>query len=173
MTLQEALKIGSSADGYIKCTYARIHSTDGYDWSLQRKTYERNVAKTEFESAVSDVNEATVFVQDYPVCVADSINPGSKMVNVYLTDYARNTIQTQLYGSKGKQHDIPYQFTKALDGTWEVKEVAIDWIPTDVVNAVIMQGGIPVDLQEALEAAKKKVDNAKALLALAGTTLIF
>ena len=53
-----------------------------------------------------------------------------------------------------------------------VKQAAIDWYPTDIENAVIENEGVVVNLNIALEKAKQKYENAKAILAAAGAFAI-
>ena len=55
-----------------------------------------------------------------------------------------------------------------------VKAVAVDWRATDITNVVITDpDGKEVKLDDALEAARKKMENAKALLLASGGTLLF
>ena len=57
--------------------------------------------------------------------------------------------------------------------TFYVKKIAIDWIPTDGTNAVIVDAdGKEIKLTDALAAAEKKVARAKAYLAMAGASII-
>ena len=54
-----------------------------------------------------------------------------------------------------------------------IRPAAFDWIPTDGTNAVIVDAdGKEIKLTDALAAAEKKVARAKALLAMAGASII-
>lgn len=57
--------------------------------------------------------------------------------------------------------------------TFMVKECAIDWVPADANNAVVIGAdGKEIKLTDALEAARKKLERAKALLTAATTITI-
>ena len=61
---------------------------------------------------------------------------------------------------------------------FNVKACAIDWMPTKIDNIVITEtdkngNTREVKLDDALEAARKKMENAKALLLASGGTLLF
>lgn len=156
MTAQEALKIGKTADGYVKCTYAKLHSLQfaQFGWSLQKSHFWENKSKTDFTAAVADPDD-TIYTFDYPVVELLSISDDGKTAFVKLTDYAKKLIQ-----SKSKT-----QYTgRLMNGEFAVKECAIDWIPTSC--------SATVDLDEQIAEAKRKLDNAKALLAAAGAIAI-
>lgn len=67
------------------------------------------------------------------------------------------------------------EFLLSKDATFVVKEVAIDWFPTNIKGAWITdpKTGKLVSIDVALDAAKKRLDKAKAILAAAGMLAIF
>ena len=122
---------------------------------------------------------------------------GKKYVKVLLNKYAVNLIvQKVTLGThkrkKGKDRPLEiwqnmrsYITTGKPEPIAVVPENAIDWIPTelkdvyintDVVDAdgsiILDENGNPVKLSDALDAAKAKLDRAKALLTIAASTNI-
>ena len=175
MTYEQALAVGNNIEGYIKCTYAEISiPKHGLLFSLQRKATSKNIAKDDFEQNIGELNnpnaDATVYMQ-YDIPVVKAISQYDKrMVAVRLTDVARDIIASKIRNKKGYE-----ELRKALQygETVYVKECAIDWIPTDVQNVTITDpDGNEIKLTDALEAARKRLERAKAILAAATTVSI-
>lgn len=179
MTFEQASKIGTNLDGYVKCTFAELHSpTGGKLFSIQHAAVE-NAARVAFNAAVSAANpnvDGTVYLtKDIPVVVATGeLSPDGKWAKCTLTENARTIINNQIlkgWRSRKGRGKEPSTFSRG-EAVY-VKTVAIDWIPTDI-NAVeiIGNGGVPVRLTDALAAAKKRLDQAKAILAATATITI-
>ena len=179
MTFEQASKIGTNLDGYVKCTFAELHSpTGGKLFSVQHAAVE-NAARMEFNAAVSAANpntDGTVYLtKDIPVVVATGqLSPDGKWAKCTLTENARTIINNQIlkgWHSRKGRGEKPYTFSPGQ--TVYVKTVAIDWIPTDINAVAIGSDGTTVlNLTNALAAAKRRLDQAKAILAATATITI-
>lgn len=186
MNLKEAINIGYTCDGYVKCTYAELHSTIGAKvWSVQRSVYALNDARKGISAADEDLTMTeNGLVVDYPIVMISGdpvYSPDGKWVQVELTDWCKEFIlrkweKSKHYASEyNKKQDLNrWRLIKLLDQPLWVKEVAIEWIPTDVINAKVISEttGAYVDLNQQIEVSKAKLDKAKALLVAAGATMI-
>lgn len=166
MNYKDAFAIGSRLDGYIKCTYAELHSPDlGVLFSLQDNNFStKNEAAQKVGAPRTDNSDETIRIMyDVPVVVADQMSE-DKLVPVRLTAQARKFIIQRLSLTK---HIKPKyaELIERIDtnSVFYVKPVAIDWIPTNIINV-----GLEKDLAE----AKRKLDAAKAILATAGAATI-
>lgn len=181
MTYQEASKIGSVLDGYIKCTYAMLHDAKGGKlFSLQHADITRqNSAKEDFNKSVSaaaDVNtDDTFWIEDFAVVYTDpelEQPKDDRWVAVRLTDKALDVLNKKIRRTGEQVRSGWQQFSKY--GVYYVKKCAIEWIPTNADNqkVEIIKDGKITQLNADIQAAKKKLDNAKAILAMASATMI-
>ena len=107
MRYEDAAKIGTNVEGYVRCTYVRLHDlNDGHLYSLQHhdawKLTDAHLQATQTLGAASekvtqDVIERNTdyseFVEDIPVVKAiRPYNVFGKGVEVQLTDYARDLL---------------------------------------------------------------------------------
>ena len=190
MNYADAFKIGSKCDGYIKCTYAKLHNTDmGAVFSLQRGYFYKNKARQEFNE-LTDAAEtayqnsgATKYAQlntdawgyltvDVPIVKAAEhieIQKENDFVPVTLTNEAIQVIARLVNPNSNKTQDLE---DAIKNGTFYVKACAIDWIPTNADTYVQDPNGKMVKLADQLEAARKRLETAKAILATAATLTI-
>ncbi len=192
MTYNEAYKLGSRIEGYVKCTYAKLflYEYDGAVFSLQKSNVIQSTAREDLNNSVSalpqDTNVDGKFtIIDIPVVQAaykEDIPYENQLVPVKLTKNAAAIIK-QLMGNRGisKFGEEPKggwgyaRFRKGIQNndTFYVKACAIDWIPTDFSNASVTdEDGNVILLTDALKEAEKKLASAKALLAVAGASTI-
>ena len=179
MTYQDAFKIGSKIEGYVKCTYAILHNAKyGHDFSLQRRNVTQSAGHTQAQQALG-APEETIYTIDVPVVKATENAGDKKFVPVVLTSYARDVIYQKTKSKKAyDEYDgstRQYYRDELIKGTlqFEVMSSAIDWFPTDITNVMITdENGNEILLSDALAAAKKKLDEAKAILATAGLATV-
>ena len=179
MNYADAFKIGSKCDGYIKCTYAKLHNTDmGAVFSLQRGYFCQNKARVDFNNAigVSPAEQNTdafgYLTMDIPIVkVAEhiEIQKENDFVPVTLTNEAIQVIARLVKRKNPKTQDLADAIKK---GKFYVKACAIDWIPTNIDAYTRDQNGQMVKLADQLEAARKRMETAKAILATAATLTI-
>ena len=191
MKYADAFKIGSKCDGYIRCTYAKLHNSDmGAVFSLQRGYFYKNKARVEFNELVDADAEtayqnsgATKYAQlntdawgylivDVPIVKAAEhieIQKENDFVPVTLTNEAIQVIAKLVKRNNAKTQDLADAIKK---GTFYVKACAIDWIPTNADAYVQYPNGKMVKLADQLEAARKRLETAKAILATAATLTI-
>lgn len=191
MNYADAFKIGSKCDGYIKCTYAKLHSPDlGVLFSLQRGYFYQNKARVDFnelmDADTETVNKnsgATKYAQlntdasgyitvDVPIVKATEhieIQKENDFVPVTLTNEAIQVIARLVKQKNPKTQDLA---DTIKNGTFYVKACAIDWIPTNADVYVQDPNGRMVKLADKLEAARKRMETAKAILATAATLTI-
>lgn len=121
MTYEQAHKIGTAFDGYIKCTYAELHSTQlARVWSLQKSALVYSTAKEDLTQAVSAADETYWItdggrVVDFPIVQFEGdpvYSPDGKWIQVYTTDYTRDFIYSKaavklqrLMGNLSKAND--------------------------------------------------------------------
>lgn len=167
MTYDKAFEIGSAATGYVKCTYARLYNAEnGVMFSLQHNDI----------IGVTNVNtDARItFDIDLPVVEAVRYVPGERSVPVRLTTAARDLIRTKLRNYK--RTDNIQDLLRVVENreVCYVPASAIDWIPDNIENATVINPttGTEIKLSDRIADAKKKVENAKAILAMAATTII-
>lgn len=191
MNYADAFKIGSKCDGYIKCTYAKLHSPDlGALFSLQRGYFYQNKARVDFNELMDADTEkahqnsdATQYAQlntdvwgyltiDVPIVKAAEhieIQKENDFVPVALTNEAIQVIARLVKPSSTKTQDLA---DAIKNGKFYVKACAIDWIPTNADVYVQDPNGQMVKLADRLEAARKRMETAKAILATAATLTI-
>lgn len=268
MTYQEAIKIGSKCEGYIKCTYAEIHSPSlGKVFSFQRKNIFRRSADLQNINATFSVGsnnpDETFYVIEMPIFKAIGPANDPKWIKVRLTDEAcdyvarcwsakvydtevsklrrwyivdreyfdeaRDFVKYRYYSKDGvylpgniwyvpggkiligefnsigeankaaqefgngkgakfghtedeilsrkstqtQEERRVARYNELKNNIFEVKECAVNWVPTDIVNVTtIGEDGKPIKLSDAITAAEEKVNKAKAILAIAGSTII-
>lgn len=177
MTYNDACKIGSNIEGYVKCTYAKIYG-NGVLFSLNHNDCLRRGAQEQLTQALGaqDDGDVIAFVEDIPVVKAVGIGKpmpnGKETIEVQLTPYCKDVIYRLLKRKRAnsKQMDLVYN----NDATYLVKECAIDWFPTNISNVLVTDPntGKQVSIDVAIDDAKKRLDRAKAILAGA-TALAF
>lgn len=224
MTYQEASKIGTVCEGYIRCTYALVctaPSRQARIWSLQKGDMSMvNAAKEDLNASISG---RSMMMMELPIVTAKDIQMRKDWIKVRLTDEALESIidhcvpekvavewKVYFVYAKKKGGDRQYQYTTTKDPgsvVWGktalgyytaevskyatnikgvedaekkfgkefyVQEALIDWVPVnaDKIKAEVYKDGRVVELNTAIQAAKKKLDNAKAILAMASVTMI-
>ena len=237
MSYEEAFKIGSVCDGYVKCTYAELYDAVQKELPGGNRIFRKLFSLQKRFAAAERTIGATISLNyAYPIVTADTYVPDTKYVPVYLTDEATEYINYVIgYWKKREEikiwqvvrvydrnyvpgdHVVNYagdrvivyegkeepDMSKYTDDVWShyekiqavskwdgleglikagemfnVKACAIDWMPTKIDNVVITEtdkngNTREVKLEDALEAARKKMENAKALLLASGGTLLF
>ena len=184
MLYDEAFKIGAKCDGYVRCTYAQLMSSElGALFSLQSAYTRINKGRVELENIGAfdhtQNTDANAVVLDVPVVIADTYVPNERLVPVRLTEDAATMIAAKV-ARRIKKTDPTDERRKLLEGlrnykkyVFYVKKVAIDWVPTDIQNATIIdENGKPILLSDYTKAAKEQLDRAKAILAAAGVLTI-
>ena len=163
MTYQEAFNIGSSATGYVKCTYAKLYRMFVDRWNNKHNhvfSFQRtNTVASRHTDWGGDIDAEMLINYEMPIVIATTYSE-DKLVSVRLTAEAREIIRKCL-AKKSIQKRI--ELEDILDATEivYVKPIACDWIPNNITS-----------MDDEIAAAKKKVDNAKAILAMATATII-
>ena len=106
MNYADAFKIGSKCDGYIKCTYAKLHNTDmGAVFSLQAGYFYQNKARVDFNNSIGaspaeqNTDASGYITVDLPIVKAAEhieINKPNEYVPVKLTQFAIDNITSLL-----------------------------------------------------------------------------
>ena len=165
MRYDEAFKIGSVCDGYVKCTYAELYRENGTKlFSLQRRN------GVDWRTSA----EEKIYVEiEFPMVTAEYSAPVDGKIPCRLTKEAANYILACLK-DKYKRTDNLFAMVQAGD-LFYVKACAMDWKPTDVKDFYITdpKTGKQVRLEDALEDARKRMENAKNLLIASPSTLLF
>lgn len=195
MRYEDAAKIGTNVEGYVRCTYAKLHDIqNGFLFALQHhdawKLTDAHLQASDYfggehaggggalRPSIQDEIERSAdhsgFVEDVPVVKA--IRPvtawgGKKFVEVQLTDYCRDLLWRK---AKSMRKNESMEELLNPDATFLVKDVAIDWFPTNMKGAFIEdpKTGKLVTIEVALDDARKRLDRAKAILAAATTFAI-
>lgn len=192
MTLQQALHIGTTVDGYVKCTYAMLYdaATGNKLFSVNRTNISK--ARIDYEKQLGDVDvyeaDNKVYMHDIPILsvnAEDIPDVNAKFIKATLDESARRYINDKIMGGYIARHPSGNFHTNAYanDGAHYVfqfekgsqvlvKNVAIDWVPANMDNMdIVDENGQPFEAQ--LRASEEKLRKAKALLiAAAGTVII-
>lgn len=179
MNYADAFKIGTKCDGYIKCTYAKLHNTDmGAVFSLQRGYFYQNKARVDFNNAIGaspaeqNTDASGYITVDVPIVKAAEhidIQKENDFVPVTLTNEAIQVIAKLVKPKNAKTQDLA---DAIKNGTFYVKACAVDWIPTNADAYITDPNGQMVKLADRLEEARKRMETAKAILATAATLTI-
>ena len=165
MNYKEAFKIGSVCDGYVKCTYAELYGEDGLKlFSLQHRN------SVDWRTSAEEKIDIEI---EFPVVTAEYTDPVDGKIPCRLTDEAAKYIAASLKEQyKGTARLLSRVQSGAL---FYVKPVALDWKPTDIKEVWITdpKTGKQVRLEDALEDARKRMEDAKKLLIASPGTLLF
>ena len=180
MTYEQANKIGSVVEGYVKCTYAMLYDLKNAKvFSIQHRDSSRNTAKNEFNATVgaaSDLNADEIFyIEDFAVVQTDPTLEQPKddrFAAVRLTEKGVAILNQKSKRTKKEKYYNVKHFS--VDDVFQVKKCAIDWIPTNADNqkVEIVKDGKLISLEHQIEVSKAKLDKAKAILAMASATMI-
>lgn len=203
MKYKEALHTGLKADGVIKCTYATIYDAQGKAlFSMQNVDAEYGVTYEGGYKEGESTKQDMIITQLTPdVYFADSgfggVTSGDadirggitmKVPLVEITTISNERLVPAKLTTEGAKliinacknvRVVNAKYKKLIEvlernETIYIKPAAFDWHPTDVKNATIVdKDGKTIDLDAAIEQAKKKMETAKALLAGAAITNIF
>lgn len=181
MLFREALRIGSKAEGIIKCTFATIYDKNGKGlFSLQRTKALRLIDTT--DNTWTQVNDGVFFVDnqrklqeahyagtetelhggitiDFPLVTISEVS-NERLIPARLTAEAVELIMKaceNVKTAKAKYIELS-RIIEERDLVY-VKPLAFDWYP--------------IAVSDKLEEARKKMENAKALLLASGGTLLF
>lgn len=183
MTYEQANKIGTVVEGYVKCTYAMLYDLKSARvFSIQHSDSSRNTARNEFNATVgaaSDLNADEIFyIEDFAVVQTDpelEQPKDDRFAAVRLTEKG-----VEILNQKSKRTKKEKYYNMKLFSVYDVfhvKKCAIDWIPTNVDNAQVTfmneNGETITNLNADIEVSKKKYENAKAILAAAATFNLF
>ena len=182
MNYADAFKIGSKCDGYIKCTYVQLFAK-GAIFSLQRGYFYQNKARVDFNNsdlansigaspAEQNTDASGYLTVDVPIVKAAEhieIQKENDLVPVTLTNEAIQVIAKLVKRNNAKTQDLA---DAIKNGKFYVKACAVDWIPTNADAYVQDPNGQMVKLADRLEAARKRMETAKAILATAATLTI-
>lgn len=172
MTYEQANKIGSVVEGYVKCTYAMLYDLKNAKvFSIQHRDSSRNTAKNEFNATVgaaSDLNADEIFyIEDIAVVQTDPTLEQPKDDRFAAVRLTEKGVEILNKKSKRTKHF-------SVDDVFQVKKCAIDWIPVNADNQKleIVKDGKITQLNAEIQAAEKKYKQAKAILAMASATMI-
>ena len=175
MTYEQAIHIGSGIEGYVKCTYALIWTKPKYTtkndnvytryFSFQQPNKNQYVTGVGYEEIDNDYI-MHVF-ESYPLFelagTPDPENP--QFIPVRLTKWAYNFLIKHVRRWEHKVGIFP-------DNIWYVKDVAVDWMPTNIDNATVMVDGKEILLKDALAQAEAEIEKKKKLLIAAGAATL-
>lgn len=177
MNYADAFKIGSKCDGYIKCTYVQLFAK-GAIFSLQRGYFYQNKARVDFNNAIGaspaeqNADASGYLTVDVPIVKAAEhieIQKENDLVPVTLTNEAIQVIAKLVKPKNAKTQDLA---DAIKNNKFYVKACAVDWIPTNADAYIKDPNGQMVKLADRLEAARKRMETAKAILATAATLTI-
>lgn len=143
MRYEDAAKIGSSVEGYVRCTYVRMNdSKEGYIYSLQHhdackvtdahlgaeeffdgeKNYGGGAASDQVQQDIINTADYSVFVEDIPV--VEAVAPfaawgKTKMIECKLTAYAKDMIYRKI------ESDYRRQKKYFVEKVW-IKDVTVE-----------------------------------------------
>ena len=128
MTYNDACKIGSNIEGYVKCTYAKLNEIEiGFIFAFQRDYTQTSTGHESGRNIgdIVDVNELArdgadvhTFVIDAPIVKATA-SDGEKNVVVQLTPYGRDILYKKLSHSHVKEK------TRTVYVVWRVYDKPI------------------------------------------------
>lgn len=111
MTFEQASKIGTAMDGYVKCTYAEIHSPSaGKLFSIKRS--ECTGIRGEVNEVVADVDGEAAIVFDIPIVHTDMdmpFSPDGKWISCAMNLYAVDIIMAMV---GKKQHALEKHYER-------------------------------------------------------------
>ena len=168
MNYDEAFKIGSVCDGFVKCTYTELFDTkNGYKFAFQKANI--------IDHKITNLDAAGVVISyEFPLFVCDEFVSGDKanrFIPVRLTDECITYLIDKL-SKPYKEHPLIESIKN--NEIFYVKACAVDWRPTNITNVtVIGASGKEILLSDALEDARKRMENAKNLLIASPSTLLF
>lgn len=143
MRYEDAIKIGSSVEGYVRCTYVRLNDpVNGYMYSLQHhdaykvtdahlgaeeffdgeKNYRGGAASDEVQQNIINTADYSVFVEDIPVVKAVGRFAAwgkTKMIECQLTEYAKDMIYRKI------KSDHRMQTKYLVEKVW-IKDVTVE-----------------------------------------------
>lgn len=106
MSYDEAFKVGSKVDGYIKCTFTQIHDAAGnLLFSMQKEGFSKSQSLYDVDSFVqrisgdvfaADPNANFEIVTEFPLLQATLHRPGAEYVPCLFTTEAARFIQSKL-----------------------------------------------------------------------------
>ena len=101
MSYEEAFKIGSVCDGYVKCTYAELYDSVQKELPGGNRIFRKLFSLQKRWAAAERTIGATISLNyAYPIVTADTYVPDAKYVPVYLTDEATEYINHVISRSK-------------------------------------------------------------------------
>lgn len=180
MKYQDAIKIGSVLDGYIRCTYMELFDApEQINGSMRyRKLFSlqaKFITHEHYYVPVSNPENIGVEVL-FPVVVTEKDSgyaESNKYVPVYLDTRAAKYILSKCWK---RDENSAYAIIMARLENGEpfyVEKDAIDWMPQNLDNTTeVDDDGIVINVSEELEEARKKMENAKAILIAAGGSLL-
>jgi len=172
MTYQEALKIAYKVEGYIKCTYMELFSTDNKKlFSVQNRGLRLPSDGT--ERIEMDFVLPVVYISEYQK------SHYSGKVYAYLTDelraYLRFFVEKIIDEPSAWYGERMQEILRIVNenDVVLVKEVAVNWIPADSKRVIIKdKNGNDIELGEAMEKAEEELKQAKIMLAGAGVAAV-
>lgn len=134
MSYEEAFKIGSVCDGYVKCTYAELF--DGIQKELPggnrifRKLFS---LQNNFASAERTIGETVFFNYSFPIVTADTYISDAKYVPVYLTDEAAEYINHVISRGKKREEIKIWQVVRVYDRNYVPGDHVVNYAGDRVV----------------------------------------
>lgn len=135
MKYNEAFKIGSKADGFVKCTYAQLANySHGVVWSLQKAHYEQKNTDAQVQIAF-----------DVPVVKADTFVPDATekdWIPVKLTTAAIEIMYKRIAPSLAKTYQKMVIYAQCIDTTGMEKDKAFSYYSNGFRHKLYQKGDI-------------------------------
>lgn len=116
MSYEEAFKIGSVCDGYVKCTYAELYDSVQKELPGGNRIFRKLFSLQKRFAAAEHTIGATIGLNyEYPIITADTYVPDTKYVPVYLTTEAAEYINHVISRSKKRSEIKIWQVVRVYD----------------------------------------------------------
>ena len=116
MSYEEAFKIGSVCDGYVKCTYAELFDGTQKELPGGNRIFRKLFSLQKRFAAAEHTIGATIGLNyEYPIVTTDTYFPNAKYVPVYLTDEAAEYINHIISLGKKREEIKIWQVVRVYD----------------------------------------------------------
>ena len=134
MSYEEAFKIGSVCDGYVKCTYAELYDAVQKELPGGNRIFRKLFSLQKRFAAAERTIGATISLNyAYPIVTTDTYIPDAKYVPVYLTDEAAEYINKVISRGKKREEIKIWQVVRVYDRNYAPGDHVVNYAGDRVV----------------------------------------
>ena len=134
MSYEEAFKIGSVCDGYVKCTYAELYDAVQKELPGGNRIFRKLFSLQKRWAAAERTIGATISLNyAYPIVTADTYVPDTKYVPVYLTDEAAEYINHVISRGKKREEIKIWQVVRVYDRNYAPGDHVVNYAGDRVI----------------------------------------